>query len=54
MNLLVLVLLAQSQVQAKVETPREPPRWEVFMGVQGGVRPDTLGGGGGGLHAIRV
>lgn len=48
MNWLVLVVLAQSQVAAPLPAPvREPPKWEVFLGFQGGVRPDTLGFGGG-------
>lgn len=53
MNFLVMVLLAQAQVSsAQPAVPREPPKWEVFMGLQGGVRPDTLGGGGGALLGL--
>ena len=54
MNFIVLVLLAQVQVSATrpAPVPREPPRWEVFMGMQGGLRPDTLGGGGGALLGV--
>ncbi len=54
MNVLLLVLLAQSQVQAPrppIE-PKEPPRWEVFTGVVGGLRPDTLGAGGGAVLGV--
>ena len=55
MNLLVLVLLAQApQVSATqpAPPPRDPPKWEVFMGFQGGIRPDSLGGGGGALVGV--
>lgn len=54
MNFIVLVLLAQAQVSSTqpAPVPREPPKWEVFMGMQGGLRPDTLGGGGGALLGV--
>lgn len=52
MNVLVLMLLAQAQVTTQLEPPREPPRWEIFVGAQGGVRPDALGGGGAGLIGV--
>lgn len=54
MNLLVMVLLAQAQVSSTQPEapPKEPPKWEVFMGFQGGVRPDTVGGGGGALLGV--
>lgn len=52
MNWLVLMVLAQAQVSStQAPLPREP-RWEVFMGFQGGLRPDTLGGGGGALVGV--
>ena len=48
MNALVLVLLAQAQVTTPVEKPQlEPHKWEVFIGLQGGMRPDSMGFGGG-------
>lgn len=53
MNWLVLVVLAQAQVSSTQPAgPREPPKWEVFLGLQGGLRPDTLGGGGGALLGV--
>ncbi len=55
MNLLVLVLLAQAQqVSSKqpAPPPRAPPKWEVYAGLQGGIRPDTIGPGGGGLIGV--
>jgi hypothetical protein len=53
MNFLVLVMLAQAQVSTtQPEVRKEPPKWEVFMGLQGGIRPDTLGGGGGALLGV--
>jgi hypothetical protein len=52
MNLLVLVVLASAQISTPPEVPPEPPKWEVFMGFQGGLRPDTLGGGGGAVLGL--
>ncbi len=54
MNFIVLMLLAQAQVASTQHEPEptEPPKWEVFMGLQGGMRPDTLGGGGGALLGV--
>ena len=53
MNFLVLVLLAQAQVSSKQpEVPKAPPKWEVFMGFQGGLRPDSIGPGGGALLGV--
>lgn len=52
MGLLVLVLLTQSQVHTQVDRPREIPKWEVFVGAQGGLRPDSLGGGGAGVIGV--
>ncbi len=54
MNVLVLVLLAQAQLSSTQPAvpPREPPKWEVFMGLQGGLRPDSMGGGGGMLLGV--
>lgn len=55
MNFLVLVLLAQAQAQVsskRPEVPKEPPKWEIFMGFQGGLRPDTVGPGGGALLGV--
>lgn len=54
MNVLVLVLLAQAQVSSvqPPPVPREPPKWEVFMGLQGGLRPDSMGFGGGALLGV--
>lgn len=53
MTVIMLMLLAQAQVSSRPpEVPREPPKWEVFMGLQGGLRPDTLGGGGGALLGV--
>jgi len=53
MNWIVLVVLAQAQVATPVpEVQREPHKWEVFMGFQGGIRPDTLGGGGGAMLGV--
>lgn len=53
MNVLVLVVLAQAQVSStQPAVPKEPPKWEVFVGLQGGLRPDTLGGGGGALLGV--
>lgn len=54
MNLLVMVLIAQAQVSSRQPdmTPKVPPKWEVYLGFQGGIRPDTLGGGGGSLLGV--
>ena len=54
MNFFLLVLLSQAQVSSTQPEapPRDPPKWEVFMGLQGGIRPDTLGGGGGALLGV--
>ena len=53
MNLLLVVLAASQISSTQPEAPpREPPKWEVFMGFQGGIRPDTLGGGGGALLGV--
>jgi hypothetical protein len=54
MNLLVMVLLAQAQVTSPQPEvlPKEPPKWEVYMGFQGGIRPDSVGGGGGALLGV--
>jgi hypothetical protein len=53
MNWIVLVVLAQAQVAAPVPpVQKEPPRWEVFLGFQGGIRPDSLGGGGGAVLGV--
>lgn len=54
MNFLVMVLLAQAQVTTPQPEPlpKEPPKWEVFMGLQGGIRPDTVGGGGGAVLGV--
>lgn len=54
MNFLVMVLLAQAQLTTPQPEPlpKEPPKWEVFMGLQGGIRPDSLGGGGGALLGV--
>lgn len=53
MNVLVLLLLAQTQVVQPVEKPRlEPHKWEIFIGAQGGLRPDTMGFGGGTLLGV--
>lgn len=52
-NVLVLMLLAQSQVVAPVEKPKvEPLKWEVFLGFQGGLRPDSMGFGGGTMLGV--
>lgn len=53
MYVLVLVLLAQAQVSSNTPPPPpEPPKWEIFMGLQGGLRPDSLGAGGAGLLGV--
>lgn len=50
--LLLVLVLAQPEVSAHVEKPHEPPKWEVFVGASGGLRPDALGGGGAGLIGV--
>ncbi|PZR10737.1 MAG: hypothetical protein DI536_18825 [Archangium gephyra] len=51
MNVLVLLVLSQV-VSQPVEAPREEPKWEIFVGASGGLRPDSLGGGGAGLIGV--
>ena len=43
-----------TQVVGQPEAPvcEEPPKWEVFFGALGGLRPDAIGGGGGGLIGV--
>ena len=49
--LVVAALLSQAPV-AEVEAAPEPPKWEIFVGLTGGLRPDTVTGGGIGLLGI--
>lgn len=47
MNALVLALVLTGAPQSK-----EPPPWEIFIGAQAGVRPDTRGFGGVALFGV--
>lgn len=50
--LVVSTLLAQTQVVEQPKPVEEPPKWEIYFGAGGGVRPDAIGGGGLGLIGI--
>lgn len=53
-SLMLLLALTQSpQVNAQPEgPPREPPKWEVFAGLIGGMRPDVARLGGAGSFGV--
>ncbi|MBS1150933.1 MAG: hypothetical protein H6Q89_2631 [Myxococcaceae bacterium] len=49
--LVVAALLSQAPVAEEV-VEEAPPKWEIFVGLTGGLRPDTVTGGGIGLLGI--